>query len=287
MIASNQNSISFPDKKFPFVINLMKNTLPYKHLHFHPGEIELQYVFSGEGVYMVNNMLYPVKEGMLLIIHRHEYHRITSVNKNKPLFKAGIMLSSQIFNDYGLLKPCALKTLFKCDKNFRRLLSFEKNEAIEAEMLVKGLFNDFAEKNIVWKESIVVGMAGLCLLIQKYIAKAQEPPKQIKDAVIQGCLDYIDRNISSDLSLSKLSEVVGLAPNYLSSKFSKISGISIKNYIIEKRISEARKKLELHPEVKIIAIAYETGFMDLSNFNHTFKKLTGFTPSDYRRISLR
>ncbi|MFH1074405.1 MAG: AraC family transcriptional regulator [Candidatus Firestonebacteria bacterium] len=283
---SNSNRVGFFDKKFPFVINLIKNTIPYRHLHSHPGEIELQYVFSGEGVYIVNNKIYPVKEGMLLVIHRHEYHRIASVNKKKPLYKAGIICSSYIFSNYGLLKPYALKTLFKDSKNMR-LLNFEKSESVEVGMVVKGLFKDFTEKNIVWKESIVVGMARLCLLVQKHMAKAQESPKQIKDAVIQGCLDYIDKNISSDLNLCKLSKITGLAPNYLSSKFGSITGISIKNYIIEKRINEAKKRLELNPEVKIIAIAYETGFKDLSNFNHTFKKLTGFTPSDYRGISLR
>ena len=279
---SNQNV-----KKFSFTAAIVKNSSPYNQLHSHPGEVEIQYVFSGEGIYMINNKLYPVREGTLLLINKHEYHRISGVNKKKPLFKACIVFSTEIFTAYGELKQFVVKTLAECRKKKIHLLQFEKNEAVETGMIVKGLQKDAAEKNSSWKESVVLEMGKLCVLIQKNLARPQEAPKQIKNAIIQGCLDYIDKNIASDLSLKNLSTVTGLATNYLSAKFSVTAGISIKDYIIEKRISEAKKKLELNPEVKIIEIAFEAGFKDLSNFNHTFKKLTGYTPSDYRRISLK
>jgi len=287
MKGSNSKMLFFPDRKYPFFVDLKKNVRPYRHLHSHLGEIELQYIFSGNGAYIVNNEIYHVKEGSFLVVHKNEYHKIININKKKPLCKASMIFSSSIFNNYGLLKQYVLKTLFKCNKKFIHHLHFERSEAFEARIIVKGLFECYTEKNIAWKEAIIVGITRLCILIQKHMARVQESPKQINDAVIQGCLDYIDRNISLDLSLCRLSEIVGLAPNYLSSKFSNTAGISIKNYIIEKRISEAKKILEQKPQEKVIAIAYEVGFNDLSNFNHTFKKLTGFTPSDYRRITLR
>ena len=105
-----------------------------------------------------------------------------------------------------------------------------------------------------------------------------------QEEIIQKVLMYIDKNIAAKISLSALADEAGLSPNYLCFKFKKVIGLNMKEYIIAKRINEAKKKLENNPAVKVLAIALEVGFKDLSHFNHVFKRLTGFTPTAYRKI---
>jgi len=279
-------TVYFTDKKFPFLISLSRDVNPYRYTHSHSGELELQYVLTGEGSYIVNDKIYDIREGSLLIIHRNEFHRVASISKRKPFRKAGLLLSSSIFNEFGIFKNYALKTLFKCSPDFPHLIQFDVNEQVEAEIAVKTMYKDFNDKLTGWKESIASGMGRLCVLIERHkAAGTNKEARHICDPVMQGCLDYIEKNLASDLNLNKLAEVVGLTPNYLSSKFTKTVGINIKDYIIEKRINEAKRKLEKDQQSKVIVVALEVGFNDLSHFNHTFKKIVGFTPSEYRRFS--
>ncbi len=278
--------VYFPDRKFPFLISMSRDVNPYRYTHSHAGELELQYVLTGEGSYIVNNKIYNIREGSLLLIHRNEFHRVASINKRKPFRKSGLLLSASVLNDFGALKGYALNTIFKCGKGARHLIQFDATEAVEAEITVKTLYKDFQEKLPGWRESIAAGIARLCVLTERHKAsEINREHKHISDPVIQSCLDYMESNIAGDLNLNKLAKVVGLTPNYLSSKFSKVVGTNIKDYIIEKRIGEAKRKLKENLQKKVIAVSMEVGYNDLSHFNHTFKKIVGFTPSEYRKFS--
>jgi AraC-like DNA-binding protein len=57
------------------------------------------------------------------------------------------------------------------------------------------------------------------------------------------------------------------------------------NYLINIRISEAIKLLK-KKDVTITDIALDTGFYSSQHFSTTFKKLTGYTPSEFRKNNL-
>ena len=63
------------------------------------------------------------------------------------------------------------------------------------------------------------------------------------------------------------------------------SGFSPLNYLINIRISEAIKLLK-RPDVNVTDIALDTGFYSSQHFATTFKKLTGYTPSEFRKKNI-
>jgi AraC-like DNA-binding protein/mannose-6-phosphate isomerase-like protein (cupin superfamily) len=277
-------TVNFEDKSFPFNISWSKNSVPYPNLHSHSHEIEIHYIISGKGTYLVKDRLYNVNEGNLLVIHRNELHRLTSVNKNDSLNKICLTFSSSIFDNYGDFKEYIFKNLFKCNKKFSHLLQFESNISAELDYIFRSINRDYTEKRVLWRESIIAQLIRLSIIIKRCNERANKEVQTRIDESIQKVLSYIDKNITEELSLNSIAEKVGLSPNYLSSKFKKLVGISLKDYIIAKRINEAKRKLEYNLQDKIISVAYDVGFKDLSHFNHTFKRLTGFSPSKYREI---
>ena len=89
----------------------------------------------------------------------------------------------------------------------------------------------------------------------------------------------------NDLRLDKLAMAVGTSRHHLSQVINSHTGSGFFEYINSLRIREARDllKSKSKEELNIIEIAYAVGFNNKVSFNTTFKKLTGITPSEFRR----
>lgn len=103
-----------------------------------------------------------------------------------------------------------------------------------------------------------------------------EPP------VIARAKSYIIEHQSEDLSLGQVARAVNASSFYFCKLFKKSTGINFIDYVSRLRIGKA-KNLLLNPNCLISEIAFEVGFQSLTHFNRVFKKITGLSPSRYRR----
>jgi two-component system response regulator YesN len=74
---------------------------------------------------------------------------------------------------------------------------------------------------------------------------------------------------------------VYLNPSYLSRLFKKETGQSLSDYIGQVRMEEARRLLS-QTNMKIVQVAEESGYRNVSHFAKMFKRMTGVTPQEYR-----
>ncbi len=95
---------------------------------------------------------------------------------------------------------------------------------------------------------------------------------------------FLDENYRSDISREGLAGSIGMSPDHLSRIFTSYTGKKIQDYINERRIADARDQLK-NPENRIIDIAFSVGYENLATFNRVFLKITGMTPSDFRKNS--
>ena len=89
--------------------------------------------------------------------------------------------------------------------------------------------------------------------------------------------------LDPELTIDKLAKLVQSNRHHLSQVLNQKLGLSFYDYINNCRIAEAKLLLAEHADHKIAAIAYDSGFNSLSSFNDVFKKITGLTPSQYRK----
>ena len=121
-------------------------------------------------------------------------------------------------------------------------------------------------------ESMALDFAGKMLLLKK--------SNVISKSIIL-CMDYIYNHMSSRVTVSELAEYTELSPSYLSRLFKKELGISISDYISEKKLEKARNLLK-YSNYSLIEIANYLAFSSQSHFIQTFKKSVGLTPKKYR-----
>ena len=97
------------------------------------------------------------------------------------------------------------------------------------------------------------------------------------DSVIQ----YILCHYQQDISVDQLAEVVCRTPSYLSSIFKKETGENLARYIRQVRMEKARELLDESYE-KIVDIAREVGYQNVSYFCQIFRETYGISPKRYR-----
>jgi AraC-like DNA-binding protein len=92
--------------------------------------------------------------------------------------------------------------------------------------------------------------------------------------------------LNPDLNLQDLSSRLNLHPNYISRIINEQFQMSYNDFVNRHRIEEAKMKLKEEDEKSktILEIMYDAGFYSKSVFNTAFKKFTGMTPSEYRRM---
>lgn len=90
---------------------------------------------------------------------------------------------------------------------------------------------------------------------------------------------------SAELTASGLSAQVYVTPQYLSRLFRRFLGCSVYEYLTTYRINRARELLVSNTRMEVQQIAGLTGFSDTSHFIAMFKKITGVTPLEFRRLN--
>jgi AraC-like DNA-binding protein len=89
-------------------------------------------------------------------------------------------------------------------------------------------------------------------------------------------------NLSHQWTVDEMASLVGLGHTAFSEKVKNFTGFSPLNFLISIRISKAVNLLR-RKDISVTDIALDTGFYSSQHFATTFKKLTGYSPRDYRK----
>lgn len=118
-------------------------------------------------------------------------------------------------------------------------------------------------------------------LTRGFIKNLISNDNNVDDEVIKKARKYIAENIEKEISVTSLSEMFYLSPNYFSRLFKKVMNEGCNEYIIKMRIEKSKYLLET-TSIKSGEIANMVGYNDTNYFSLAFKKHTGMSPKSYR-----
>lgn len=131
--------------------------------------------------------------------------------------------------------------------------------------------------------SITAAFTYLSNLFRTIISNLAEEKGEQSTRPIRMAQLYVEEHYTEAVKLQEVAEYVGLAPSYLSSLFKKQVKKSLVEYLTYIRIQNA-KQLLIDRNRNIADIADEVGFVDEKYFIKRFKKVTGLTPNEYRKL---
>ena len=92
---------------------------------------------------------------------------------------------------------------------------------------------------------------------------------------------YIEEHLDERMSLEEVSTAVNVSTFYLCKLFKSTTDLTFTEYVNRARIERAKQAL-LNPSSSVTEIAYDVGFQSLSQFNRSFRRLVGMSPTNYR-----
>ncbi len=175
----------------------------------------------------------------------------------------------KIFIKYMVSLRCKLVVMAELDKLG---LFYRKVELGEVE--VKGSITT-EQKELLTKALL---KAGLVLMDDKDAILVEK----IKNVVVE-TIHYSEESIKVNFS-DFLSEKLNLKYTYLSNLFSETTGITIEQYIIAHKI-ERVKELLIYDNLTLTEISYQLNYSSVAHLSNQFRKVTGLTPSFYKKLS--
>ncbi len=97
-------------------------------------------------------------------------------------------------------------------------------------------------------------------------------------------MKYVESNFGDDLSLEAISAKLGITGPYLSTYFKEKTGTNFSDYIFTVRMNKSIEMLR-DTDLKVQEIASLVGYFTAASFNRVFKRHTGITPSEFRRLN--
>lgn len=134
-------------------------------------------------------------------------------------------------------------------------------------------------------ESLASSFAARLMQEHGAVKATNVPParKGLDQRRLTRILSYIDVNLEGDLTINQLSSVANLSPHHFARAFKTAVGQAPHGYISAKRLSRA-KVLLAQGDHTLVDIALTLSFSCQANFTRAFRRMTGLTPGQYRRV---
>ena len=136
---------------------------------------------------------------------------------------------------------------------------------------------------ISWEE-IGVRLAACVARLAHGALPCRNEPTPARDALARAtrAVRTIDRDPGARVTLGALAHDAGLSPYHFLRTFQRATGVTPHQYVVRARLRKAALRLAAEP-AKVIDIAFDSGFGDVSNFNRSFRAEFGVSPRAYRR----
>ncbi|WP_258000370.1 helix-turn-helix transcriptional regulator [Bacillus sp. Marseille-P3661] len=106
----------------------------------------------------------------------------------------------------------------------------------------------------------------------------------VKNSFVLQAIEFIHNHYADDITVNLIAERLNISNSYLSQMFTKEMGISPIKYLVAYRIQKAKELISSSDDLLVAEVAAKVGFFEVKHFSKTFKKVTGLTPMQYKKI---
>lgn len=246
--------------------------------------VSMIYVLSGSCTYNIDNTLYQVRKGDMLVCNTEVYHgKIMSPGEEILELHTGL---GNICLE-GLPKNCLI------EPSACPVISMPEHEQ-EFLKCCSDIFYEQENNQPGCELMLKINVMKLLVLFLKAICREQKHSESTcvnfesldKAAIVNTLISFLNENYMHQISLDTISKSIYMSPAYISKVFKEEMGESPINYLIKIRLAKARELL-LDSRLTIKAVARTVGYEDVYHFSKLYKKYNNIPPSKVRKPTIQ
>jgi len=241
----------------------------WSDIDYTPDYNKLYFICNGEGWLKIGDQEFYPKPGQLCLMPAGIKQSYSCINSNS-FTKYWCHFTAKIgeLNIFDIIKTPLLVNIEDTDilkTLFEKLIYYYKNSTLTSS---------------IYSQAVLAEILAFFLDIvsEEIFIKSSSSTNKLEEVLI-----YIENNISQEISIKQLAEMIHFHPNYFIRFFKKNIGTSPAHYINKMRMEKAKNFLII-TNMSITSISEALGFKDIYHFSRTFKIYTGFSPTEYKRI---
>ena len=267
------------------IVFTVKNSLPSEHKPLYNDQpqlhdwYELFFVKAGEVSWFIENEMYPVSPYTLTIFNSQEIHKL-HIRSNKRFERMKLLFNPALARQFRIDGFDPLACFDARPKGKGNIVALSMQDGQELLDLFKRIaaLDDRPETPL---SKLITLMDILVLANRLYRdspARSDAPalPNKVADV-----MSHVAAHLADDLSLEAISSAIDINRFYLCRIFKKETGSTLHNYILYKRISEAKKLLR--DGLKTSQVCAMCGFGSMARFTASFRNIVGQTPAAYAK----
>lgn len=257
---------------------LSHNRDPYfRTMEFHAHDfLELYYFLDGSVTYYIEDQVYDLCPGDLLIIPAGKMHRPVIANEHAAYERMVLWITPQYLQ--GIDSPAG-----DLQKNLQKVgehgycVPFRGDETVFVTALLKKLL--YMQKNDT-DPKFCAGAVELYLWTIFRSYGVIDTTHRNETQVIPQVIRYITEHFSEPLTLEDIAAEFFVSKSYLNRHFKAYTNSTVYAYIMALRLTHARRMLR--EGIPAVEAGRECGFSDYSTFYKAFKTQTGLSPQQFK-----
>ena len=271
------------------LLSLFRSSLPANTNTFeehHHTAFEITMIIKGSGIYSTKSTQLEFVDGDIFFFSTDEFHWINNLKRDTEFINIHFEPRFIWSENFGFSNKELMRIFFNKKKtSLNRIL----NNTVTANRIRELIFKmegEILEKNPEYETMLKILLVNILVeIIRSYDGQlAQFDISYTSQSLkyMETALEFIDEHLDSDLTLDTLADVAHMSKTYFCGQFKKLNGISPWEYITIKRIEKAISLIE-STNLSRLEIALKCGYNNTSNFYYAFKRVTGKTPSSYKK----
>ena len=269
-------------KNFPQCMVSKRNDLYEIFKTYHHHDIyELIYIVKGNVSFFIEEKKYEITSGDMILVPPNSLHKLLFSNKHECK-RVVINFTEEYIKSFKSDKTDLLNVFNLINEKGMHKISFypDKQKRLERYFtdMEKTQFSDNFGDDLIFKVNFVEFM----LLVNRIYMNLNEEElinKNINDPYITKAIEFINNNIDRKIQLIDVANHLSLSVSRITHLFKDITGLSIMNYIIKKRLVLAQNLLKNGVHIKDVYL--QCGFPDEASFFRYFKQEFNITPKKY------
>ena len=249
--------------------------------HYHDG-CEVYLFLDGSGMLYSESGAFRLKRGDLFIFRPDELHCAQPISDTiSPYERFTLHIKESFIRSLSSAQTDLARCFFDRPLGTQNYLHLEERELREILMLIFRL--DRCTPDGVYGNDLrlILAFTEFLIRLNRKFMTAGENPDDLMPRLIKETMRYIDSHLTEELHLQNLSACLRRNGAYISRRFKEETGITLRQYLICKRVILAKKLLR--ENYSLTDACTQSGFHDYSNFNRTFTRQVGCSPSHYQK----